>query len=480
MEQKEIQIVFTPIFCSLVGEVEEEIQKLLYENLSFRPTGYFFSPKYQNKLWDGYSRLFNYTKNQFRSGLLTRVVKILENNNYKVKVLNKPQGRKFEWGEFNAEKREYQFKINSRICEKRFGIIKAPPRTGKTVCVAGVLGFERSFPAIIYCRSLDLCMQTVKRIAEILPSLKVGFIADGEINIGDITVITIQSAYSAYNKEYEERGLKKEREILKKVEVKELISSAKTIFYDESHHSSSRTSRFILEKSPNVEMKIGLSATPFAGEPEDLLTEETLGPVIYDVGYSELIKEGFLLRPIVYMYKLPKINVEGSYRQVYKEAVVNNEFLYKLIKRIKERLVSLNKSLVIQTDLINHTKELGKYLGCDILTGQERDISRRKELLEKLQNKEILCLVSTVVDEGIDLPSLDYSCNVAGGLSNISTLQRMRSITANKGKTTCGIIDFYHQCKYLQRHSKVRLKAYKSESEFKVIERDVSQLKELI
>lgn len=471
-----LKIKFSPVYCRFDSDIPERIQHLLFEKLAFRPTGYFFSPKYQTGIWDGYNRLFNHNKNQFRSGLLNRVIKILEDENYEVEVLNLPTGKDFQWNGFKAEKRPYQFSMNEAICENRFGILKAPPRTGKTLSMVAVIGYEKNFPAIIYCRSLDLCMQTVDRFRTFLPEVTIGFIADGQINIGDVTVVTIQSAYSVYNKKYEEKGLKEEKEIKEKSSVKKLISSAKTIFYDESHHSGARTSRFILDKSPDVDMKIGFSATPFADKPEDILVEETFGPVIHEVGYSELIKEGYLLRPTIYMYKLPKMDIEGSYKQIYKQAVVDNEFLYKLIKRIAVKLVALNKSLVIQTELISHTKKLGNYLGCEILTGQERDVSKRTDIIERLRKKEILCLVSTVMEEGIDVGSLSYTLNAAGGLSNISTLQRMRSITVDEGKTTCGIIDFFHQCKYLQRHSKVRMKAYKSEPEFEIIERDVSKV----
>ena len=94
---------------------------------------------------------------------------------------------------------------------------------------------------------------------------------------------------------------------------------------------------------------------------------------------------------------------------------------------------------------------------------------------DKLTNKEILCLVSTLFEEGLDLVSLDYTINLVGGLDNIGVFQKMRSITAHKDKTKVGIIDFIHQCKYLKRHSKRRLDLYKSEPEFSVEIRDVSK-----
>jgi len=476
MDQTEIHIDFSPTICRLIGPVPEDAVNLLYEKLAFRQTGYFFAPRYQSGLWDGYTRLFNTNKNQFKCGLLSRVVHILHEGGYVPVVRNKPASEKFEWilSQDACERRPYQIELSEAICRVRFGIAKAPPRTGKTNVMVAVSAFEDKFPVTVFCRSIDLCEQTVDRFRSLLPWKNIGYVSNGVVNIGDVTVITIQSAYFAYKKKYEEKGLQEEADIANKEDVRDVIESAKIVFYDEVHHGGAKTSRFILGKSARACMKIGLSATPFAGAPEDLLIEETLGPVIHEISYSKLIREGYLLKPTIYMYTLPALGVDGNYRQVYSNAVVENDFLYDLIKRIVDKLLSLNKSVVIQTDLIKHTKKLGDYLGCETLTGQQRDASKRKDLIARIRNKEVKCVVSTVLEEGIDLPQLDYTINASGGLSSISTLQKMRSITAVDGKTTCGIIDFYHQCKYLEKHSKARLKAYKSEPEFEIVMRDVS------
>jgi superfamily II DNA or RNA helicase len=173
------------------------------------------------------------------------------------------------------------------------------------------------------------------------------------------------------------------------------------------------------------------------------------------------------------MYKLPKIDVEGTYRSIYTEAVIKNEFLSNLILGLVKKLNSLGKSVVIQTEFVQHSKDLAKKLECEYLTGSD-NTEKRQRLIKDLTDKETLCLVSTLFEEGLDLPSLDYTINLAGGLSNISTFQRMRSITAHESKTVIGIIDFIHQCKYLKRHSNKRLKLYQSEPEFIIEVRDVS------
>ena len=137
------------------------------------------------------------------------------------------------------------------------------------------------------------------------------------------------------------------------------------------------------------------------------------------------------------MFKLPPMDLKGvAYPSVYKIAVTNNEYLTGLIVKLVNTLTSQGNSVVVQTEFIDHSKKLAKATGGVLLTGKERDMKVRTEVLRQLREKEILCVVSTLFEEGLDVPSLDYTINVAGGLSNIGTIQRMRSITAAEGKET--------------------------------------------
>ena len=250
---------------------------------------------------------------------------------------------------------------------------------------------------------------------------------------------------------------------------------ANGILVSNCHHLVSPTSGFLYDKTLNAIMKIGLSATPFSASEDSILVEERTGKIIYEVTYSALIKEGYLMKPYIYMYKLPKIvDDSGPYPSVYNKAIVNNDFLSNLVKGLVNTLNKAGKSVVVQTDFISHTKDIAKRISCEYLTGQDKT-EKRKRILQDLLDKKILCVVSTLFEEGLDTSTLDYTINLAGGLSNISTFQRMRSITAHESKTTIGIIDFIHQCKYLKKHSKKRMDLYLSEPEFVVEVRDVSK-----
>jgi len=349
--------------------------------------------------------------------------------------------------------------------------------THNTHMALAAIDSERKFPTVILCRSLDLAYQTVARAKEFIPAIKVGFVGDGVSMLGDLNVITVQSAYAAFNLKYKtDKGETKERPLTEaKESVQALFDAAQQVYYDEAHESAGRTSRIILDKCKNANLKIGLSATPFEEEDEEALrVEEFVGPVIHKISFSELIKEGFLLAPTIYLYKLPRMKVDGNYQSVYKQAVTDNEFLSGLVKKIVDTLTSLGHSVVVQTEFREQSKKLAKELGYPFLIGNE-PAEKRQVLMKKLDDKEILCLVSTLIEQGIDIPSLNFTINLVGGSKMIPTIQRIRSMTADKGKSVCGVIDFEFQCKYLKKHSNRRKTFYQSEHEFKLIYRDVSK-----
>lgn len=471
-----IDIQFSPVRCRILTLLSSEIEDLLYSILAYRSDGYFFSPKFQSGAWDGYNRLYSKRTHSFRPGMIYRVKGALENEGFLVNIIGAPASVNFQQHNDTYELRGYQKIAVSKILQYRFGILQSPPRSGKTLMALASLDSEREFPAVILCRSLDLAAQTKLAAEKVFPNFTIGFIGDGRCEIDTITIVTVQSAYSAFNKKYKvKRGEYKEALVQNKELVRVLFEGVKIVFYDEAHESSGRTSRVVLDKCVSATMKIGLSATPFEENAEDALrVEEFVGPVIHAITYSELIKEGYLLAPNIYLYKLPKMVVEGNYQSVYKQAITDNAFLTGLVKKIVDSLVALGHSVVVQTEFREHSKQLAKVLGYPCLIGNEA-VEKRKLVLDKLRSKEHMCVVSTLIEQGIDVPSLNYTINLVGGSKKIPTIQRMRSITADDDKTVCGVVDFEFQCKYLKKHSNKRKKFYKSEPEFNLILRNVSK-----
>lgn len=61
------------------------IKKEMEDHFKFRPDNYRFSPKYKQRIWDGYIRLFNSSNNTLPVGLLDRLQLFAKNNDYEIR-----------------------------------------------------------------------------------------------------------------------------------------------------------------------------------------------------------------------------------------------------------------------------------------------------------------------------------------------------------------------------------------------------------
>lgn len=462
----------------------QELWDYLNESLSYEVQNSFFIKQTSKKAfvrdyWDGRVRLFNVKSGKFLTGFLPYVKDALKVYDIPYSEEDiRPVYTKQKVGELvDIEPREYQIEALNTLLQNKRGILWASPRAGKTL-VSIMLYHELGLtPFLSICQSLDIAYQTKLKFEKFLPEVKVGIIGDGEIDIQDITIATIQSITSAYDKQYDvKKNEKKERPIKveEKQKVRDLIEHAKIVWADECHHCTSSTWKFILEnKVFSAEYVIGCSGTPYREDNTGKLLEGLIGPIIYEIGYSTLIKHGFLVPPTIHLIKIPKDSnvVEKFYATVYKEGIVENKLRNDIIKRIAENLNKRGKSCMILVSKLNHGNILQDLITDSIfLHGTS---TNREEVWEDLRNKKLLTLITTLGDEGVDLPSLDATIIAAGGESAIKVFQRLRCLTPYKQdgyeKKHSIIVDFIDSNKYLKTHSNKRKKLYLSEPSFKVV-----------
>jgi hypothetical protein len=96
---------------------------------------------------------------------------------------------------FNASLRNHQIVVIESVSKKDFGVIVAPPGSGKTVIGLKIIADKRQ-PALIIVHRKQLLEQWTERIEAFLgiPKRDIGIIGQGKSKIGkQITVATIQS-----------------------------------------------------------------------------------------------------------------------------------------------------------------------------------------------------------------------------------------------------------------------------------------------
>jgi len=251
------------------------------------------------------------------------------------------------------------------------------------------------------------------------------------------------------------------------------VESAKIVWYDEAHHATSATSKFVLSnKIYSAEYIFGCSGTPYREDNTGLLLEGLLGTIIYEIGYSKLIEEGFLVQPTIHLIKIPKTLTEGKYySNIYKECIIENELRNNIIKRIAEDLNTRKKSCMIIVSKIKHGEILQKLIKNSLFAYSKT--KNREQVWEDFRQGKLMTLITTLGDEGVDIPSLHATIIASGGESAIKVFQRLRCLTPHsqngQSKKHAIVVDFLDPYKYLKTHSNKRKRLYRSEPSFRVV-----------
>lgn len=456
--------------------------RLIHKDLSFRKKDYWFSAQYQLRRWDGYYRLYNKDKNTYRTGLLARTLPAWIHNGFKVEDRRDLPALQIDDALLQCGGyRDYQQDAVRAVFNNKVGlywlprgIIHLPPRSGKTMIAAALIAQFRARPAVFVVERVDLAWQSAAALSKVLCE-EVGVVGDGSTNIKPVTVITIQSLHAAFNIAYEKIDHLEavEQKMMRKHDVVTMLVNAQVIITDESHHCSAPGYQHALGKAENAWAVIGLSGTPWMDDGSDLLLENAIGPVIFHRTYSWMINHGYLLPLDIYFYNLPKILCySGNYASVYKAAVVDNPIKTFIICKTAKSLMAQGKSVAILTVQKRHARDIAAQLpGAVVLTGEETG-RYRHGVYQRLHRKELLCIVSTVFSEGIDVPSLNAGINADGGQDSRRIFQRLRMQTPCENKKRGIYIDFIHEEKHLEKHSKRRMAFYQSEPGFHVHVRD--------
>jgi len=373
----------------------------------------------------------------FGSGFL----EVIEEKWPEIRIKKNPITFKFKAASIAYSLRDYQINAVFTSLGKRRGIIYAPTGSGKTVIAAALISAIGNCIFIVHTKAL--LDQQRKDLKKLLME-EIGILGSGEREISKIMVCTIQSLSNL------------EKNELKKFEHYQLL------LIDEAHHAHSDSYQKIL-KSIKAPFRFGLTATPHQlwTKEEYMKTTAFIGPIIYKVKYQELEKKGFLACPIVYMFTINHFKLNSNWSEIYKRSIVENEKRNKLIAQLAKR-ISIRRSVLIQVALIEHGENIVKFLPDAFLVKGETPKEVQNQIKEALKRRDIKIVISTTVwKEGVDIPSLDCVINAVGKKSRISTIQSVGRALRPKEKAY--IIDFLDlNQKYLEDHSKERLKIYKS------------------
>lgn len=481
----EIHLTYTRAKILNVSPEDQEFLIGLDFELSFRVAGAEYSPAFKAHRWDGRTRLLS--KNLFFNlGLLETVKQyyIKKNKEFVVidnrvkPIVNESIDILPKLTEYNKIPYPYQLEILEKAKENYNGIIRAATGAGKELCITLITAHFNK-PTCVFVIGKDLLFQMHSFFSSIFNE-EIGIIGDGYSEVRRINIVSIWSLGKAFGTKFEkveDEGDEKELDLdeQKILDIQNMLKNTKLAFFDECHMGACNNIVSIFNHLESVENLYGCSATPQRDDNQTMVLTSIFGEKIVDIGASELIKKGYLVKPIIRFINVPKMNDVGTvYQTIYKNYIVNNEVRNTLIVKGAESLVEQGFSTLLLYSDLAHGQILYKLLkdkiSCLILSGSDSS-DYRKEVKNKLESGEIKCiLASKIFDIGLNLPSLSAVLLGGSGKSSIRSMQRIgRVIRKYPNKKFAAVIDFYDNAKYLKDHSLTRKAIYETEEEFQVI-----------
>ncbi len=293
--------------------------------------------------------------------------------------------------------REYQLPAQLAATKKDFGIIVAPPGSGKTVLSLGIIK-DKQQPTLILVHRKQLGDQWIERIESFLgiPKKDIGRIGQGKNRKGKhITVAMIQSMEKA----------------LESTESIELINAFGTVIIDECHHAPAETYQRVIGKLNSYYM-YGLTATPFRKYNDGKLIFIHLGEIIHEVKAPDvqnqtntqiIIRDTDLFVP----FNTKTDKFETLFKILVHDSARNQLILNDVVSRLNS-----GKKAVIITERKEHIISLQQYLKQNYdtiaLSGEDSDLSKKSKWAA-INKGEFQVLITTgqYFGEGTDIQNIE-------------------------------------------------------------------------
>lgn len=230
------------------------------------------------------------------------------------------------------------------------------------------------------------------------------------------------------------------------------------------HHTPAKTA-FSVSMKCNATFRLGLSATPNRADGADLKLFAAVGGVIYKSRPEELVALGRLARPEFQF--LPTSYVRNihqgmPFHKIYTLGITMNEDRNDRIVRKAEKLLDEGYVVYVHVEEVDHGKYLAGHIeGSAFISGTTKK-SERDFQIAQFSTGKLRCLVSTLLGEGVDIPSITAIIMAGGRKTEIGCIQKIgRALRAAPGKEKAIIVDMMDKGIYLSDHWQERYRAYK-------------------
>lgn len=242
---------------SRVVTKDMDLIKILHEKLRFRPKGFYHSPAYKKKIWDGWNNYFSPKTGKFMTGLLPEVRLLMKKLKKEYETLDH---REFvDWKQVTVDNNflnnwlpegfdpitlyDYQPDLVKKCMQYNRGIVQAPTGAGKTFILVSILNcLPPKTPILFVTKNAQLVHQNYCEMEQW-----------GVQNLGRWYGKYKEPNYvmcvTAHGKTFES--------------IQKLLPKFKVLLVDEVHDCMSSVPIKAYKQMKNASIRIGFSATPF-------------------------------------------------------------------------------------------------------------------------------------------------------------------------------------------------------------------------
>jgi superfamily II DNA or RNA helicase len=342
---------------------------------------------------------------------------------------------------------DYQKSAVDEMLAKRCGILESPCGTGKTVMIMGMIE-KLKLRSLFICHTHDLIKQAYNTAKAYFDEPLLGIIAEGKVNIGDITFATVQT--------------------LSKLNLREYKYHFDVIFVDEAHHvAGSVTNITMYNKVLNslaARRKYGVTATPFRNDGLFKATQLLLGGVIHRVERQTSLKPIIIKRKTDVGLTRDCLDTDGTL--IYSKFIshlCDNYGRNKMI--IHDLKANATGHCLILSERISHLNALRATLSAGAVVTGKTPREQRERILEAMRDGTERYLFSTyqLAREGLDIPILDCLYLATPKRDKGSIIQALGRVCREcANKTATYVFDYVDDCVYAEHLERARNGVYKT------------------
>lgn len=376
-----------------------EVINFLKENLNFFNADYAIKKKTGRSTWktDRYFKLIAETENNIEipRGFIGKLIRFCKQHDVEYEFID--QRKRLKNVEFSSSIRllKHQHAPLEIASKKDFGIIVAPPGSGKTIIGLKIIE-QKKQPALIITHRKQIAEQWINRIETFfgIPKREIGKIGQGKIKIGKhITVALIQTL----GKKMADKD-------------EQLTTAFGTIIIDECHHIPAKSFREIVHKfSPYYQY--GLTATPFRKNNDEKLLFVYLGSIISQINPQDIDhfkKARIIIRDT--NLNIP-FNSKTDHFEILSKILIHDSERNDLILNDVKYELNIGKKVVLITERKEHVHVLYQYLKSQYeiipISGEDSATSRTLKW-QCIEKGEFQAIITTgqFFGEGVDIQSI--------------------------------------------------------------------------